>query len=48
MLFEVNGLCKRFGRIVTLPDVSFQVRAGEKSSAQHTDCAAQGAMPSGT
>jgi ABC-2 type transport system ATP-binding protein len=29
MLFEVNGLCKRFGRIVALSDVSFQVRAGE-------------------
>jgi len=29
MLFEVNGLCKRFGRIAALSDVSFQVRAGE-------------------
>jgi ABC-2 type transport system ATP-binding protein len=29
MLFEVNGLCKRFGQIVALADVSFQVRAGE-------------------
>jgi ABC-2 type transport system ATP-binding protein len=29
MLFEVNGLSKRFGRIVALKDVSFQVRAGE-------------------
>ena len=29
MLFDVNGLCKRFGRIAALSDVSFQVRAGE-------------------
>src|SRR5580704_2474094 len=29
MLFEVNGLCKRFGRIAALSDVSFQVHAGE-------------------
>ena len=29
MLFEVNGLCKRFGQIVALSDVSFQVRQGE-------------------
>src|ERR1700685_2641065 len=29
MLFEGNGLCKRFGRIAALSDVSFQVRAGE-------------------
>jgi len=29
MLFEVNGLSKRFGRIAALSDVSFQVRAGE-------------------
>src|SRR5580700_12034286 len=29
MLLEVNGLCKRFGQIVALADVSFQVRAGE-------------------
>jgi len=29
MLFEVNGLSKRFGQIVALRDVSFQVRAGE-------------------
>jgi ABC-2 type transport system ATP-binding protein len=29
MLFEVNGLCKRFGGIVALSDVSFHVDAGE-------------------
>jgi ABC-2 type transport system ATP-binding protein len=29
MLFEVNGISKRFGRIEALSDVSFQVRAGE-------------------
>jgi ABC-2 type transport system ATP-binding protein len=29
MLFEVNGLSKRFGQIAALVDVSFQVRAGE-------------------
>jgi ABC-2 type transport system ATP-binding protein len=29
MLFEVNGLGKRFGGTVALADVSFQVRAGE-------------------
>jgi ABC-2 type transport system ATP-binding protein len=29
MLFKVNGLSKRFGRIAALADVSFQVRAGE-------------------
>jgi ABC-2 type transport system ATP-binding protein len=29
MLFEVDGLSKRFGRIAALSDVSFQVRAGE-------------------
>jgi ABC-2 type transport system ATP-binding protein len=29
MLFEVNGLSKRFGRIAALADVSFHVRAGE-------------------
>jgi ABC-2 type transport system ATP-binding protein len=29
MLFEVKGLCKRFGRIAALSDVSFQVYAGE-------------------
>ncbi len=29
MLFEVNGLSKRFGDITALSDVSFQVRAGE-------------------
>ena len=29
MLFEVNGLCKRFGRIAALSDVSFHVEAGE-------------------
>jgi ABC-2 type transport system ATP-binding protein len=29
VLFEVDGLCKRFGRIAALSDVSFQVRAGE-------------------
>jgi ABC-type branched-subunit amino acid transport system ATPase component len=29
MLFEVDALCKRFGQIVALSDVSFQVRAGE-------------------
>ena len=29
MLFEVNGLSKRFGQIAALADVSFQVRAGE-------------------
>lgn len=29
MLFEVNGLSKRFGRIAALTDVSFHVRAGE-------------------
>ncbi len=29
MLFEVNGLCKRFGRMVALADVSFHVYAGE-------------------
>src|SRR5579863_5631362 len=29
MLFEVNGLSKRFGRIPALADVSFHVSAGE-------------------
>ena len=29
MLFEVEGLSKRFGRIAALTDVSFQVRKGE-------------------
>ncbi|SPE39873.1 ABC transporter related [Candidatus Sulfopaludibacter sp. SbA3] len=29
MLFEVNGLSKRFGKIVALAGVSFQVRPGE-------------------
>jgi len=29
MLFEVEGISKRFGRIAALADVSFQVRAGE-------------------
>ena len=29
MLMEVSGLSKRFGQIVALSDVSFQVRAGE-------------------
>jgi len=29
MLFEVNGLCKRFGHITALSDVSFHVNAGE-------------------
>jgi len=29
MLFEVEGLSKRFGRIAALANVSFQVRAGE-------------------
>jgi ABC-2 type transport system ATP-binding protein len=29
MLFEVQGLCKRFGAIAALSDVSFQVREGE-------------------
>jgi ABC-2 type transport system ATP-binding protein len=29
MLFEVNGICKRFGRIAALSDVSFHVEAGE-------------------
>src|ERR1035437_10080990 len=29
MLFEVNGLSKRFGPIQALADVSFHVRAGE-------------------
>ena len=29
MLFEVKGFSKRFGRVVALADVSFQVRAGE-------------------
>jgi len=29
LLFEVNGLSKRFGRIAALSDVSFGVRAGE-------------------
>jgi ABC-2 type transport system ATP-binding protein len=29
MLFEVQGLGKRFGALVALSDVSFQVRAGE-------------------
>jgi len=29
MLFEVSGICKRFGRIAALSDVSFQVREGE-------------------
>src|SRR2546426_684403 len=29
MLFEVNGLSKRFGRIAALSDVSFRVRSGE-------------------
>jgi ABC-2 type transport system ATP-binding protein len=29
MLFEVKGLCKHFGEIAALSDVSFQVRAGE-------------------
>jgi len=29
MLFDVNRLCKRFGRIAALSDVSFQVREGE-------------------
>ncbi len=29
MLFEVNGLCKRFGKIIALSDVTFRVQAGE-------------------
>jgi ABC-2 type transport system ATP-binding protein len=29
MLFKVSGLCKRFGAIAALSDVSFHVRAGE-------------------
>src|SRR6476660_1822112 len=29
MLFDVNGLSKRFGRIQALDDVSFHVHAGE-------------------
>ncbi|HEV2448498.1 MAG TPA: ABC transporter ATP-binding protein [Candidatus Sulfopaludibacter sp.] len=29
MLFEVKGLCKRFGTIAALSDVGFQVRTGE-------------------
>jgi len=29
VLFEVRNLCKRFGRIAALSDVSFQVRRGE-------------------
>ena len=29
MLFEVNGLCKRFGALTALSDVSFRVEAGE-------------------
>jgi ABC-2 type transport system ATP-binding protein len=29
MLLEVQGLCKRFGRIAALSDVSFHVRPGE-------------------
>jgi len=29
MLFEVNGISKRFGRIEALADVSFRVRSGE-------------------
>lgn len=29
MLFEVAGICKRFGDIAALSEVSFQVRAGE-------------------
>ena len=29
MLFEVNGLCKRFGAIAALTDVTFHVCAGE-------------------
>jgi len=29
VLFEVRGLCKRFGRITALINVSFQVREGE-------------------
>jgi ABC-2 type transport system ATP-binding protein len=29
MLFEINGLSKRFGRIAALANVSFHVRAGE-------------------
>jgi len=29
VLFEVRNLCKRFGRIAALSDVSFQVREGE-------------------
>jgi ABC-2 type transport system ATP-binding protein len=29
MLFEVNGLCKRFGAITALSNVSFRVEAGE-------------------
>jgi len=29
MLFEVHGLCKRFGAIAALSDVSFHVQAGE-------------------
>jgi ABC-2 type transport system ATP-binding protein len=29
MLFEVNGLCKRFGTLTALSDVSFRVEAGE-------------------
>ncbi len=29
MLFEVDGICKRFGEIRALQDVSFHVRAGE-------------------
>ncbi len=29
MLFEVNGLCKRFGHIAALSEVGFHVDAGE-------------------
>jgi branched-chain amino acid transport system ATP-binding protein len=29
MLFDVNGLSKRFGAIKALSEVSFHVRAGE-------------------
>jgi ABC-2 type transport system ATP-binding protein len=29
MLFEVNAICKRFGKIAALTDVCFQVREGE-------------------